>query len=207
MNKKTYYHLILDQSGSMQSCINETISGFNEQIQVIRSVSKNHPNQQITVGLTRFNDQVMHTYSGKSAFKASTLDKWLYKPNGSTALLDAIGETIAKLKEELPGLHEEFTNVVVVIITDGYENASRFFTLDQIRLQIGALEETGKWTFSYIGAGLDAVETAAKMNIKAYNSMSYNSSDVKEVFNEVSKQMHDYIKCKEAGKIKKNFLN
>ncbi len=207
MTKKTYYHLILDQSGSMQSCLNETISGFNEQVKVIRSLCEKFPNQEITIGLTRFNDRVMHTYSAVPPLKASTLDKWTYKPNGSTALLDAIGGTISKLKEELPTLHEENTNIVVVIITDGYENASRFYTHDQISSQIQALEETGKWTFSYIGAGLDAVETATKMNIKAFNSMSYNKLDVKDVFGKVSTQMNEYIKCKEQGHIKKNFLN
>ncbi len=53
MNNKTYYHLIIDQSGSMSNCVNETISGFNEQLQMIRDMQRVHTSQQILVSLTK----------------------------------------------------------------------------------------------------------------------------------------------------------
>jgi hypothetical protein len=62
-NKKTYYLLILDQSGSMADCAVPTINGFNEQVQMIANLQNRFPNQEFYVSLTIFNDQVEHRYT------------------------------------------------------------------------------------------------------------------------------------------------
>jgi len=91
-----------------------------------------------------------------------------YRPNGSTALLDAIGLTVARIESDIAMAKskEIDATAVIVIITDGYENASSLFNLAMIRSTISRLEESGKWTFSFIGATLDAVDVAEQMAIK-----------------------------------------
>jgi hypothetical protein len=89
--------------------------------------------------------------------EVSELSREIYNPSGSTALYDAIGMTTRKLNENIgTELISDIATAVVVIITDGYENSSRQFDLAQIKSMIRELEATGKWTFSYLGATLDA---------------------------------------------------
>jgi hypothetical protein len=179
MKQKTYYYIILDQSGSMQDCIQPTISGFNEQLQVIRSLQERFPEQEIRVGLTRFNHEVMHSYFGLLPEQSTELDRHTYRPGGTTALYDAIGMTTRELQKLIGAeLDSDIATAVVVIITDGYENASRHFNLAQIRSTIKEQEATGKWTFSYLGATIDTIQTAEQLNIKRKNSMFFEKDSV-----------------------------
>jgi von Willebrand factor type A domain len=205
MQKKTYYHIILDQSGSMQDCIDTTISGFNEQLQVVQSMEERFPEQEVIIGLTRFNDEIMHTYTGQKPGLAQPLDRHLYVPRGSTALLDAIGKTVLKL-QTADEVQDGQATVVVVIITDGYENASRLFTLPAIRNLISELEETGRWTFNYLGATLDAMKAARNLHIKPQNSMSFNKAGIKEVFDTLGSSLSDYMEEKKLNREVTSFL-
>jgi hypothetical protein len=207
MKKKTYYHIILDQSGSMQDCIHSTVSGFNEQLQVIKSLQERYPEQEIRVGLTRFNEKVMHTYFSQLPDKIAELSVEIYQPNGSTALYDAIGMTTRKVNEDIgTELISDIATAVVVIITDGYENSSRQFDLAQIKSMIRELEATGKWTFSYLGATLDAVRIAANLNIQHQNSISFDKCSMLDTFNTLGESMDNYLKEKREGKNPNKFL-
>jgi hypothetical protein len=207
MNKKTYYHIILDQSGSMQDCLQSTISGFNEQLQVIRSLHERFPEQEVYVGLTRFNHEVMHSYFAQATGAAVELSRETYRPCGTTALFDAIGMTVKKLEEDIGiELITDLATAVVVIITDGYENSSQHFDLAQIKNTIKELEATGKWTFSYLGATLDAVQTATNLNIKRQNSMNFKKDFVDDAFEILAESMDDYLKLKTQGRNPDTFL-
>jgi hypothetical protein len=208
MKQKTYYHIILDQSGSMQDCLQSTISGFNEQLQVIRSLEGRFPEQEIRLGLTRFNEEVMHTYFARPADRVAKLTSAIYHPNGSTALYDAIGLSTQKLKDSIElELIAGLATVVVVILTDGYENSSRYYNLNQVKGLIRELEATGKWTFSYLGATLDAVEIAASLNIQQENSMSFHKADIRQTFDWLGTSMGGYLKRRREGKNTGGFLN
>jgi hypothetical protein len=208
MKQKTYYHIILDQSGSMQNCIQPTISGFNEQLQVIKSLQERFPEQEIRVGLTRFNHEVMHSYFGLIAEQSAELNRHTYCPGGTTALYDAIGMTTRELQKIIGAeLDDNIATAVVVIITDGYENASRHFNLAQIQSSIAELEATGKWTFSYLGATLDAAQIASSMNIKRQNSMYFEKASMKRTFEKLGESMDVYLECKKVGKNPTEFLN
>ena len=198
---QTIYHLVVDQSGSMSNCIENTITGFNEQIRHIRKLEEEFPEQEISIGLTLFNTTVMHRYLQSSPSMAPYLTVETYVPGGSTALLDAIGSTVSRLEMVQKESSEEVqTNVVVVIITDGYENASREFSLRDIRTLISRLEQTQKWTFSFIGATLDAVEVAAQMNISRKNSMMFAKENMKEgVWDKLSSSMSRYTEKRRSG--------
>ncbi|GAA4318710.1 VWA domain-containing protein [Flaviaesturariibacter amylovorans] len=207
MKQKTHYHLILDRSGSMQDCRSSTISGFNEQLQTIRSLQARFPEQAITVGLTVFNESVQHQHFGKDPHSMAALTSEGYQPGGSTALYDAIGSSIALINRQLEAdLINGAATVVVVVMTDGYENASRRYTAEGIRSSIRELEGTGKWTFSYLGATEDAVEVATDLNFRRSNSMAFVKSEMRDTFNELGRSMDRYLLRKRRGESLGNFL-
>lgn len=200
--QKTIYHLILDKSGSMSDCIEQTISGFNEQIEKIRKLEKDYPEQELSIGLTTFNDYVVDHFFMRSPESVKKINSEIYRPSGSTALLDAIGLTIKKIEKEIQHYQNECnTTVVFVILTDGYENASKLFKLEDIRSAIQRLEGTEKWTFSFIGATLDAVDVAASMSIKRQNSFMFDKSNMTNmVFSNLSASMEEYMLKKREGR-------
>jgi Mg-chelatase subunit ChlD len=120
-----------------------------------------------------------------------------YRPNGNTALLDAIGKTIQSVEHQMKSPED---SAVIIILTDGYENASRIFTLQQIRAMISSKEATGRWTFSYLGATLDAVAMAEQMNIKRQNAAAFDKAAMnKDVWNKLSDSMDHYLDKKRRG--------
>jgi von Willebrand factor type A domain len=199
--QKTIYHLIVDKSGSMADVTLQTITGYNEQVQQIQSVQRDFPEQLITIGLTTFNGNVEHYYFGVPAGNASWLNNQNYVPDGSTSLYDAIGSSVQRLEQQQAMDMKDFdTTVVVIILTDGYENSSRNFRLVDIKRMIARLEETGKWTFSFIGATLDAVEVAAQMDIKAQNSFAFTKETMKEeVWDRVNHSVRTYANKRRKG--------
>ena len=209
MNKqRTVYHLIVDRSGSMSDCIEATINGFNEQLNRINDIAAEFPEQEVRVGLTLFNDFVNHiTISGELG-KVRPLTTENYQPGGSTALLDAIGASVGVLSEEDESKSGFPTTFVVVVLTDGHENCSRVFNLEQIRSMIIRLEETGKWTFSFIGATLDAADVAEQMAFKRQNSYSFNKEDMKgDVWKKLSGSMKSYLDKKRKGDDLSDFID
>jgi hypothetical protein len=205
--KKTYYQLILDRSGSMADCIQPTVSGYNEQLQVLKSLEKRFPEQEIQVGLTMFNNEVNHNFSAVSPHSVNELTFQDFIPEGTTALYDAVGEAVLGLKTRIQ--HEidaGIATVVVVILTDGHENASRIFNLSRISTLINELQNTEKWTFSYLGATLDAVKIAGEMRIKSENSLSFQKENMKTVFEDMDHSLIEYMQEKRSGKNPSNFL-
>lgn len=198
----TIYHIILDKSGSMSDCIENTINGFNEQIHKIRATEAEFPDQEIRIGLTVFNSEVKNLYSHKTPGEASLLTPRDYVPSRETALLDAIGHTCQNIEKSIRQSDRAGdTTVVVVIITDGYENCSREFSIGEIRRMIERLESSGKWTFSFIGATLDAVDTAASLSIKRQNSYSFSKENMdNQVWDTLSGTLAHYMKKKREGK-------
>ncbi len=198
--QRSIYHLIVDRSGSMSDCVEATINGFNEQLNCIRGMESEFPEQDIKVGLTLFNDTVDYISMGEPVTMIPYLTKSNYVPNGSTALLDAIGQTATLLGERESAQSALPATFVVVVLTDGYENSSRMFNLEQVRAMIQQLESTGKWTFSFIGATLDAVDVARQMSIKAQNSYSFEKQAMKgEVWDKLSTSMRGYFSKKQSG--------
>jgi len=207
-NKKTYYHLILDKSGSMSSCIEQTVKGVNSQIERIKELADRFPEQKLLTSFTLFNHLILPTWSMRRPEDVQPISFSDFRPEGSTALLDAIGITLQGLIKKVGREVEcDEASVVVVIITDGYENASRSFTLPQVSSMIKELESTGRWTFSYLGATLDAVDIAVSLNIKESNAMSYSANASEQIYHKVNKSLDNYLFDKQAGVIKKTFLD
>jgi len=198
--ERTIYHLIVDRSGSMSDCIEATINGYNEQLNRIRAMQTEFPDQDIRMGLTMFNTHIDMQAVAKDLKNATPLSRKNYVPDGGTALYDAIGQSVLHLEESFGRQSDIPATFVIVVLTDGYENSSNLFNLQQIRSLIERLEATEKWTFSFIGATLDAVEVAQTMAIKANNSYSFEKESMKaEVWDKLSDSMRLYFNKKTRG--------
>ena len=193
--RKTIYHLIIDNSGSMSDCIESTISGVNEQIQNIRNLQKKYPEEEITIGVTTFNDTVTHHFflSNPENIKPFTTED--YRPDGYTALLDAIGLTVEKIQTVFQDAETRIpTTVVIVILTDGEENRSQLYSLKTIKNKISGLEKTEKWTFSFLGADIDVVKMVGDMSINRKNSFSFAKANMKQsLWGKLSSSMDNYV--------------
>lgn len=206
--QKTIYHLIVDKSSSMSDCIPQTINGFNEQVSKIRELQQQYPEQELSIGLTTFNHEVYEHFYQSRPEMVNQLSTNTYRPDGSTALLDAVGLSTKHI-EELMKIQrvDTDTTVVIVILTDGEENASKFFTLKDIKAMISRLQETGKWTFSFLGANLDSVEVAERMSIKRQNSAVYSKANMEGgIFSKLSSSMDSYLDKKRKGNNLDDFL-
>jgi len=199
--QKTIYHIIVDKSGSMSDCIDQTINGFNEQIAKICELEAEFPEQQITIGLTTFNHEVDHHYYMRPVSDAYKMNEENYQPNGNTAMLDAMAETMNRLSEYQQESNRHLpTTVVMVVLTDGYENASVRYTLKNVKQMVEQREASGTWTFSFLGATLDAVDVAESMSIKRENSISFAKASMNEsVWDRLNDSFRGYYDRKRKG--------
>jgi len=203
MKSKTYYNLILDQSGSMSGSRTETLNALNAQIESCRQIASTHDNQELFLSLTLFNDSAHCLYSNKTPNQIPLLTQKQYEPNGSTALLDAIGMQINKMEEVIqPG-----DDVVMVILTDGQENASQYYNFKQISDRISQLKATERWTFSFMGADIDAWDIASRLQIDRDEVVSFDKRDMSKQMHRVSNDMSEFMKLKSEGGKKKGFFS
>jgi len=161
---------ILDRSGSMQSCLEAAIAGFNQFLREQQSAPG-----QARFTLVLFDDQYEVPCLSIPITEVTALDTTTFVPRGSTALLDAIGRTIDELGAKLDA--EPETNrpgqVLVAILTDGLENASHRYSLQDVSSRIARQRDTYQWRFLFLGAGQDAIATAVSMNIAAHDSSAF----------------------------------
>jgi len=171
-DNSTRIAIILDRSGSMESSKESTVTGFNEFIRSQKTIPG-----EATVKLVQFDDQY-ETVFDKPLKDCPELTQATFVPRGSTALLDAQGRTIVELGRELAALPEPErpSKVIVVTLTDGLENASKNYNLQQIGEMIREQRDKYRWDFVFLGANQDAVATAAAMSIPAPSAMSYSTS-------------------------------
>ena len=161
---------ILDKSGSMSGLEKDTIGGFNSLLDQQRKVDGECI---ITTVLFDNRYELLHDRIDIRAVQPITGKE--YFVGGSTALLDAIGKTIHKIGAVQKNTAEEYRaeKVMFVIITDGEENASRCYSSMQIRQMIQRQKERYGWEFIFLGANIDAVETAGRFGIDADRAVDY----------------------------------
>ena len=161
---------ILDKSGSMSGLEKDTIGGFNSLLDQQRKVDGECV---ITTVLFDNRYELLHDRIDIRAVQPITGKE--YFVGGSTALLDAIGKTIHKIGAVQKNTTEDYRaeKVMFVIITDGEENASRHYSSMQIREMIQRQKERYGWEFIFLGANIDAVETAGRFGIDADRAVDY----------------------------------
>ncbi|WP_210487295.1 vWA domain-containing protein [Rufibacter aurantiacus] len=164
--------IILDESGSMNSIKKETMSGFNELVQTLKGMKGRFPEQEHFISLFTFNGEGIKPRLYKLPVKGlKEIDEKIYRPYSQTPLFDAIGTSVSKLRDDLGDLAN--TNVLVTILTDGRENASREYTGAQVKRLIEEQKQKG-WTFTYIGANHDVEHVATSISIP--NSIAFKST-------------------------------
>ena len=206
-NKTTYYQFILDRSGSMSDVRSATLEAFNSHIESIRKAALKFPEQEFYASLCTFNDAVEHPIVESRLKDFEPLNMRSYVTNGSTALLDAIGHSVHRIRtEHAKELDKGKASVVVIIMTDGMENASRLYSFPEISRMISQLEATDFWTFTFLGADLDAFEIGRMLNIREANTKSFYKADMHNTLNEMSVHMESYMEEKKSGRVKKDFL-
>lgn len=194
MKKRTELVFIIDRSGSMAGLESDTIGGFNR---MIKKQRKEKGEAFVTTVL--FDDQYEMIHRRKPIRQVSALTGREYYVRGGTALLDAVGRTIQymicvqrNLKPE-----EKADQVIVVITTDGYENASREFTFGQIHKMISHEKEKYGWEFLFLGADIDAGREALKLGIAPDRSAACcnDSRGVKATYETVSAALSQMRRC------------
>lgn len=161
---------ILDKSGSMAGLEKDTIGGFNAMLKKQREVDGEC---RITTVLFDNGYELLHDRIDIRA--VGPMGEREYRVGGSTALLDAIGLTIDKLARVQKSTAEAYRaeKVMFVIITDGEENSSRRFSSDEVKSMIRQEKEKYGWEFLFLGANIDAVETAGRFGIGADRAVNY----------------------------------
>ena len=182
MNNKHQVHnlIILDESGSMESIKTTIIQGFNELVQTIHGIEKQFPEQEHFISFVSFNSlgqRVLHFMDPASKLKQ--IDDESYKPGALTPLLDAMGFSIHKLKHALQG--QSNCNVLVTVLTDGAENASKEYSGNDIKKLVEELKQNS-WTFTYIGTDHDVEEIASSLSIGNTLRFEKNEREIKEMF-------------------------
>lgn len=174
MKNKTDITIILDRSGSMESVKQDTIGGFNSFLSEQQKVEG-----EAALSLVQFDVQYDVVYEDKDINSADRLTERTFQPRGSTALFDAIGRTVNSVGQRLAALPEAERpdKVLLVIMTDGFENASREFTAAKISEMIGHQRNVYKWEFMFIGANQDAVLSAQEIGIPAAASLTYAANE------------------------------
>jgi uncharacterized protein YegL len=171
-----FIHFLLDRSGSMGSCLKDTIGGFNAFVREQAPTS--------TLSLYLFNNTFEIVYENK---KIKDVEKLDFRPRGGTALLDAIAQTIEQVEKNNTQRWADLDDVgnVIVILTDGEENSSTKYTKGEINDMIATKKAQG-WKFVFLGANQDAIKNAVDMGIGRDAAMDFDTANVGEVMRSAS---------------------
>jgi len=172
-NELTQIVCILDRSGSMADIISDSLGGFN----TILKKQKELPDKA-TITVALFDDRYDLLYDNIDIKKAEELTNKIWIPRGTTALYDAIGKTINTIRAEHQRLGDEKPDkVLVVIVTDGVENASHEYRLDDIEKLIKNCENDD-WNFMYLAANQDAFKVGQSFGISHNNTYTYKANSL-----------------------------
>ena len=161
---------ILDKSGSMSGLEGDTIGGYNSMLERQRKVDG-----ECVITTVLFDNRYELLHDRIDIRAVAPITKKEYSVGGSTALLDAIGKTIHKIRTAQKNTAKDYQaeKVMFVIITDGEENSSRHYSSTQVKEMIQRQKELYDWEFIFLGANIDAVETAGKFGIDADRAVDY----------------------------------
>lgn len=165
--------VILDRSGSMETCRDDTIGGFN-------AFLREQQAEGGTLSLIQFDHEYQVVYPATPIGAVQPLTTQTFVPRGGTALLDAIGKTIKDIADG--------TKPTVVILTDGQENSSKEYTKAHIKDLIEQKTKDG-WTFVYLGANQDAFAEAGSLGIAPACTVNYDPRRTPQAFRALSAAM------------------
>lgn len=193
-NNITELVFILDRSGSMAGLENDTIGGFNS---LIEKQKKQDGKCYVSTVLFDHKAEVLHDRVDLE--KINPITEQDYYVRGCTALLDALGGAIHHIgnihkyarSEDVP------EHTMFVIMTDGCENASRRYSSDKVKAMIERQKNKYGWEFLFIGANIDAVETAERYGINEDRAVNYHadSQGTAVVYEAVEQTVANFRAC------------
>lgn len=184
---------LLDRSGSMRSIKSDVEGGFAAFIDEQRAADG-----ECAVTLAQFDHQYEVVYQAVPLAEVPPLD---LRPRGRTALLDAMGRLITSLKAELDALAEDQRpgTVIVSIMTDGHENASREWTHPAIKALVERQTNEHDWQFLYMGADQDAIEVGARLGVRRDQSVTFSKGKSRDAMAAASANIRSYRSAKVAN--------
>lgn len=174
--------IILDESGSMHIIEEAARSGCNEVLGTIRKAAENNAEIEQNVTLIFFDDTMRYIYKHEKIDNVKDIDRE-YCPRACTALYDAMGISLTALEKEVDKYDDAIG--LVTVITDGQENSSREYSGKEVYDLVGRLREKG-WTFAFMGANQDVMETAKRLNIKNAREFEYTDSGMRDSFSKAA---------------------
>ena len=188
--KKNYLKIIfvIDESGSMHGTESDVIGGFNNFIEEQKAKAYG----KIDVTLYKFNNHSSKVFNNLPLDKIRHLERRDYNPGGSTALYDTIGIAISETENYTTHVKQEHIPdmTLMVIITDGQENASREYSAHTVKGLIEKHEQSENWQFIYLGADLSSFVDADTLGFR--NRASTGKSNLQEKFSVVSEHTMNF---------------
>jgi len=172
MSKHAKIICVMDKSGSMDSIKESVISGYNKFLKDQKEVPG-----KADMTLVLFNHTYELVYKDEDIQNVPELDESTYRPNGTTALLDAVGRTIDDIDKEVESLSKSKipNKYIMAIITDGEENASRDYKHERINKIINDKKKEG-WEILFLAANQDAIKVGTSIGIQPQSCVNYNAT-------------------------------
>ena len=193
----THLYFLLDRSGSMNSIVEDTVGGFDAFIAEQRRFTEEAPGE-CRVTLAQFDDAYEEVYADRPIADVPSL---VLQPRGTTALLDSVARIVLDAGKRLAALPEDQRpgTVVVGIMTDGLENASREWSHPQVKQLIETQTRDYQWQFLYLGADQDAVEVGMSIGVSAGHSVTYGRGKVKQAMAATAANVSSYRQARAGG--------
>jgi uncharacterized protein YegL len=185
---------ILDRSGSMSGMANEALNGFNSFLEEQKKLSG-----EANLTLVLFDHEYTLIHNGRNIKEVEPLTTSVYSARGTTALLDAVGRTMDDVGKRLSATPEENRpdKVLVAILTDGHENASKDYAKNKINEMILHQKDKYSWQFLFLAANQDAFTEGAKIGVNYNQSMNYtmDAAGFAKSFNTLNASAKVYRAC------------
>lgn len=191
--KATHIVIVLDRTGSMEAIRDDTIGGFNAFLEEQQAAPAGG-----TLTLVQFDslDPYEVVYRWRPLPDAPRLTRETYVPRASTPLLDAMGRAIVDLEHSLAKLAAEDRpeSVVMVVVTDGQENASREYRKEQVARMIHDKKQLLGWQFVFLSADLDAIVDAINVGVDVGQAMSFDRTGrgTRDALSSMSRRVVEY---------------
>ena len=169
----THIVFIIDRSGSMSDAVESTVRGFNDFMVEQRGAAG-----EALMTVVLFDDRYEVLHDMVDIKLVPDIDASLHLARGTTALRDAIGRTILKVKEQIQNLDEDNrpAKVLFIVTTDGQDNASTYFDTDKLRAALTFQRDVDKWEFLFTGADEALITTAQSYGITKGNTLVFDKS-------------------------------
>lgn len=171
-DSRLYVHVLLDRSGSMESCRDKTIDAFNEYVHSLKIQSQAGTRLSLTTFDTESTD---HVFDAVRVGEMPKLTRETFVPRSGTPLFDAVAAVVARI-DKVNLLPDE--RVSLAILTDGQENSSREMTADAVRKLLVDRQERLNWLVQYLGANQDAWAAGAQIGIAPAHSIDFATASV-----------------------------